>query len=63
MEAVTVHMHKDIEDIKTQLALIRHILEEREELSDDAKAALASARKTPRAEFISHDEVKRRLLG
>lgn len=61
-EAVALHMHQDLEDIKRELAVIRNILEEEYPLSNEAKQALVKARKTPRTQYISHEEVKKRLL-
>lgn len=55
-------MHQDIEEIKQQLSIIQHILSEEYELSDDAKSALAVARKTLISAYISQEDVKKRLL-
>lgn len=62
MTEAMAHMHQDIEEIKQRLSVIQHILSEEYELSDEAKAALAAARKTSRSAYISHEEVKKRLL-
>ncbi len=55
-------LHKEILDIKNDLAYIKNILSEEYELSDEAKKQLEIARKTPVSEYISHEEVKKRLL-
>ena len=41
------HMHQDLELIKQDNALIKHILTEEGELTPEAKERLAQARKTP----------------
>lgn len=61
-EATAIHLHKDLEDIKRDIALIKNILIEDYELSNEAKEALAKARKTPRSEYIPHNKVKKLLL-
>ena len=40
-------LHKEILDIKNDLAYIKNILSEEYELSDEAKKQLEKARKTP----------------
>ena len=52
---------KDIAQIKEMLIEIRKENEEIE-LTDWAKEELAEARKRPRSEKVSHEEVKRRML-
>lgn len=56
------HLHKDVLEIRKELSVIKNILFENYELSDKAKAELAEARKTPRLKYISHEEVKKRVL-
>lgn len=51
VEAVLEHMHKDIEALKTDMAVIKHILSEEGELTEEAKQRLASARKTPLSRY------------
>jgi len=55
------HMHDDLELVKRELSVIRHILSEEGKLKPAARKALATARKTPAEEYISHDELKKRL--
>ncbi len=55
------HLHKDIEDIKKNITFIKDILMEGYELSDDAKKQLRIAGKTPRSEYIGHEEVRKLL--
>lgn len=56
--AVTLkRLYKEIEDVKTELHLIRYIMEEDYELSEEAKRKLEIARKTSRSEYIRHEEI------
>ncbi len=55
------HLHKDIEEMKSDLALIKNILYEEYELSEQGKKDLEEARKTPRSEFIGLEEARKRL--
>ena len=41
--------------------VIRRILEENEELSDEAKAALEDARNTPRSRYVKLETLRKRL--
>ena len=61
--AITIeHLHKDIIEIKNELTLIRNLLYEDFELTDEAKEALDKARKTPKKQYIQHEELKKKLL-
>ena len=60
-EAVLEHMHSDMEELKRDMAVIKHILSEEGKLSAHAKKALAEARATPEEEYISHEALKKRL--
>ena len=62
MEVELKHMHRDIEEIKKNLDLIKNILAENYELSESAKRQLSIADETPISEYIDHEEVKKRLL-
>lgn len=62
MEAALEHMHQDVEEIKRDMAVIKHILSEEGRLSSYAKKALAEARAAPYSEYISHEELKKRIL-
>lgn len=61
-ESTLEHMHKDLETVKRDLAVIKHILSEEGKLNDYAKKALAEARATPDSEYISHEELKKKVL-
>ncbi len=45
------HMHKDIENIKTDIALIKHILSEDGSLTEESKERLKKARVTSLSEY------------
>ncbi len=62
MTTTIEHLHDDILEIKHELSLIRSILEEDFELTEEAKKSLQEARKTPKNKYISHDELKKKLL-
>jgi len=61
-EAVVEHLFADIERMKQDLAVIKHILSEEGRLSSRTRKALVEARATPDAEYVSHDELKKRIL-
>ena len=56
------HMHKDLEELKQEMAVIKHILSEEGKLSEYAKKSLEEARKTPDSKYIKHEELKKRIL-
>ena len=47
MNQTVEHMHKDLEDLKRDMAIIKHILSEEGKLSGYARKELQEARKTP----------------
>lgn len=55
-------MHTDLEELKRDIAVIKHILTEEGRVSDYAKAALKEARATPDSEYIKHEDLKKRIL-
>lgn len=56
-EAEIKHMHEDIEVIKQDLAVIKHILSEEGKLTEWAKKALAKARAEPAESYTNIDEL------
>ena len=46
------HMHEDIEILKRDIAVIKHILSEEGKLTPEAKKRLEKARKTPLSEYV-----------
>ena len=46
------HIHDDIEQLKTDISVIKHILSEEGKLSDEAKNRLEKSRKTPINKYI-----------
>ena len=45
------HIHQDIESLKRDIAVIKHILSEEGDLTDEAKKRLERARKTPISQY------------
>jgi len=62
MEATIVHMHDDLEELKRDVALIKHILSEEGKLLPAAKIELEEARAIPDSQYISQKELKKRIL-
>ena len=61
--AVMEHLHADMEELKQDLAVIKHVLCQEGKLTEYAKELLAEARATPDSEYISHQELKKRILS
>ncbi len=57
----TIQIEKELQELKQDIAVIKHILSEEGKLSEFAKKALAEARQTPDSEYISHEELKKRV--
>lgn len=57
METTIEHLSKDIACLRRDVELIKHMLEENYELSEEGKEALARARETPESEYIDLDEL------
>ena len=55
------HMHNDIEIVKRDLAVIKHILFEEGMLTESAKKQLEQARKSSKSQYISHEDLKKKL--
>ena len=55
------HLHRDIEEMKKDLAVIKNILYEEYELSEKAKRDLEEAEKTPLSEYVTLEEARKRL--
>ncbi|MBI2668609.1 hypothetical protein HYX14_02080 [Candidatus Woesearchaeota archaeon] len=50
-EAILQHMHEDLESLKSDISLIKHLLLEEGELREETKIRLAKARSTPLSEY------------
>ena len=50
-------IHKDLESLKRDLALIKHILSENYELSASVKKRLKKARKTDKSKYVDLNEI------
>ncbi len=46
------HIHEDIEELKKDMSIIKHILSEEGELTKDAIERLEKARKTPDSKYV-----------
>ncbi|MBI4017811.1 MAG: hypothetical protein HY366_02605 [Candidatus Aenigmarchaeota archaeon] len=46
------HMHKDLEELKRDVSLIKHILSQEGAFTKEAKKRLADARKTQDSEYV-----------
>ena len=61
-EAALEHMHQDMEELKRDMALIKHILSEEGKLTRYAQKLLEEARATPDSEYIRHEDLRKRVL-
>ena len=61
-QIVIEHIYKDLEELRRDVEVIKHILSEEGKLSEYAKRSLEKARKTPDSEYIKHEELKKRIL-
>jgi len=52
------HLHKDLLSLKRDVAVIKHILSEEGELTEEAKRLLGQARKTPREKYVKLRDLK-----
>ena len=55
-------LDEKMDHIQNELHVLRHLLAEEYELSDEAIRKLKRARKTPRSAYISHEDIKKMLL-
>ena len=55
-------MHDDIEVLKRDIAVIKHVLIEEGQLTKETELELEAARKTPKNKYISHELLKKKLL-
>ncbi len=51
-EAEIKHIYNDLEELKRDVSIIKHILSEEGELSEDVKRRLAKARGTPFSKYL-----------
>ena len=54
-------VNKDIQDIKSELHKLSHILDEDFELSKDVKKELSQARKESLNQYVDHEQVLKRF--
>lgn len=64
MNTVTLQtIHRELAEIKGDIEFLKHVMKEDYPLSDWATKELAESRKRPDSELISHENVKKRILG
>ncbi|MEK6809201.1 MAG: hypothetical protein AABY40_00860 [Nanoarchaeota archaeon] len=56
------HMHEDLELLKQDIAVIKHVLLQEHRLTSEAIKELEQARKTAQSKYISHEELRKQLL-
>lgn len=56
------HMHEDLETLKRDIAIIKHVLLQEHQLTPKAIRELEKARKTPSNKYISHEELQRNKM-
>ena len=63
MESETAIIIEKLDKLAKDVELIKEVIVPEGELTDWAKNQLESARKTPRSQYIPHDEVKKKILA
>ena len=60
MEQITINqIHKDLIELKEEIAELRAFIEEDFELTDNVSEEIDYSRKRPKREFISHEEMRK----
>ena len=63
MESVSLKtIHEDLRNLQKDMQFIKHAISEDFELSSEAKRQLEEARKTPRSEYISQEDMEKEFL-
>jgi hypothetical protein len=62
MQSEIKALRQDVKLVLREIEVIKNVVLDDGEMTDWAKKELEEARKIPRSEYISHDEVKRRIL-
>jgi len=61
--AVTLEMiHREMKQMRNELYLLMHMMEEEYDLDEETVKKIETARKTPRSEYIRHGDVNKMLL-
>ena len=55
-------IHEDLKNLQKDMQFIKHAISEDFELSSEAKRQLEEARKTPRSEYISQEDMEKEFL-
>lgn len=61
MTQLLEHMHEDLEMLKRDVSVIKHVLLQEGRLKPAARKALEEARNTPDDEYVSQEELKKRI--
>ena len=60
--ATLEHLEREIKDLRKDVRVVIDLLQEDFELSDHAKKLLKNSRQKPDSEYVSHEELKKRIL-
>jgi len=55
-------IHEDLISIQKDMKFIKHVLAEDFELSGEAKKELEEARKTPKSQYLTQEEMEKEFL-
>ena len=55
-------IHEDLRNLQKDVEFIKHAIAEDFELSKEARKQLEDARKSPRAEYISQEDIEKEFL-
>lgn len=58
-KSIAIETKQVLEELRKDVAVIKHILSEEERLNQRIKKQLAEARTTPDSQYISHKELKK----
>ena len=59
MEAAIETLHKDMKELKREVHEIKELLTRDPELREEIVRQLLEARKTPKSQYVSHEEMRR----
>lgn len=55
-------IHEDLKNLQKDMQFLKHAIAEDFELSNEAKKQLEEARRTPRSEYISQEDMEKEFL-
>ena len=63
MEPISLKtIHEDLSNLRKDVQFIKHLIAEDFDLSKQAKKQLEEARKTPRTEYLNHQDIEKEFL-